>query len=33
MGLTGQCREKMPLLHADRDFDRLAEHEGLMSVS
>ena len=25
--------EKVPLLHADRDFDRLAEHEGLMSVS
>ena len=24
--------ENVPLLHADRDFDRLAEHEGLISL-
>ena len=24
--------ENVPLLHADRDFDRLVEHEGLVSV-
>ena len=24
--------ENVPLLHADRDFDRLAEHEGLVSL-
>ena len=24
--------EKVPLLHADRGFDRLAEHEGLVVV-
>ena len=24
--------ENVPLLHADRDFDRLVEHEGLASV-
>ena len=24
--------ERVPLLHADRDFDRLVEHEGLESL-
>ena len=32
--ITGSWRidEKVPLLHADRDFDRLTEHEGLAVV-